>query len=286
MDARIYKNRSLMELCYLSLAIYIVVDAIILFWFTAAPYLAWSSNRLFLGLSMSAYDYGYLLSNCHQMPQRSLFLSGIQYPFCARDLGIYLGCLIGALAALKQDRLPNILAHPVIFIILLAPMPIDGITQTILGLRESNNHLRIATGILFGFGLVYFIAKRIVEHTMDIKKAIHWKKAVVIGAIILAILFSFSFYIAPSYVMADEAITKSGLNPDLVTHVPQRALRTLRWDPYLASYDDPLLLSLARYNGRGHGVWVVYAGPEKDEGKKVYAATKDGKLVLIADRVQ
>jgi uncharacterized membrane protein len=39
----------------------------------------------------------YLLGSvvCHQIPERSFYVSGVQFPVCARCTGLYLGALIG-----------------------------------------------------------------------------------------------------------------------------------------------------------------------------------------------
>ena len=37
---------------------------------------------------------------CHQIPQRSFHLNGVQWPVCARCLGLYLSAPVGAMAAL------------------------------------------------------------------------------------------------------------------------------------------------------------------------------------------
>jgi uncharacterized membrane protein len=47
-------------------------------------------------LSAAAYLAGSLI--CHQRPERSFHLEGVQYPVCARCLGLYVGSLAGILA--------------------------------------------------------------------------------------------------------------------------------------------------------------------------------------------
>ena len=36
-------------------------------------------------------------SGCHQMPERSFFINGMQFPLCARCTGILVGYLVGVL---------------------------------------------------------------------------------------------------------------------------------------------------------------------------------------------
>ena len=272
-----------METAYLGLAIYILLDGVILAWFTAAPFLIWSDDPLLLGLSMSAYDWGYLLSNCHQMPQRSTYLFGAQYPFCARDLGIYLGCLAGALSALGFRRMPGIISHPLAFTAFLAPMILDGVSQTIMGLRESSNELRLLTGFLFGFGLVYFFAYRVMSASFGMSAFRLWSRAALAASLLIFSILALSFIIGPSYVTFGQAVEKSGLDPDLVVHVPKRAMQTLGWDPYISDYEDPLLFALKGYGNRGHGVWAVYEGPLEQGGKRVFQASEKGRIILVPD---
>jgi uncharacterized membrane protein len=51
-------------------------------------------------LSAAVYYSGSLL--CHQRPERSFYLWGVQLPVCARCAGIYLGAALGVIAALVR----------------------------------------------------------------------------------------------------------------------------------------------------------------------------------------
>lgn len=90
---------------------------------------------------------------CHGLPQRSLEAWGETMPICARCSGIYAGLLAGimifALMPWINERLMKI-----VLLLSVVPMGIDGVTQT-MGLRESMNPLRIATGLAAGlaFGI-------------------------------------------------------------------------------------------------------------------------------------
>ena len=85
------------------------------------------------------------LSGCHQMPERSFFFKGYQFPLCARCTGILIG---------------EVLAVPLWFLfpipwkgalLLIAPMAYDGILQYGLSIM-SNNRNRLVTGLLAGYG--------------------------------------------------------------------------------------------------------------------------------------
>jgi uncharacterized membrane protein len=84
---------------------------------------------------------------CHQKPERSFFWKGRQFPVCARCTGIHLGFL--SLPIFLFDLLH---LNWWISIGLIAPTCIDGLTQVYMG-RESNNQLRIWTGLAAGIGI-------------------------------------------------------------------------------------------------------------------------------------
>lgn len=80
---------------------------------------------------------------CHQLPQRSFFLYGYQFPLCARCTGI----AIGHIAAFVLS--PFITIKYSISVLTL-PLIIDGTTQY-LTTYESSNLKRIVSGLLYGF---------------------------------------------------------------------------------------------------------------------------------------
>ena len=82
---------------------------------------------------------------CHQMPKRSFFVCGYQFPLCARCTGLILGYII-AMAAWRYIHISNICS-----ILVCLPLIVDGLTQYI-HLRESNQVLRLITGLMCGVG--------------------------------------------------------------------------------------------------------------------------------------
>lgn len=86
---------------------------------------------------------------CHQIPQRTFFLLGLQLPVCARCTGIYLGGFAGSFFVRPQAPSPWIL------IVALLPMGIDGITQ--LWYRESTNWIRFVTGFIAGTAVILYL---------------------------------------------------------------------------------------------------------------------------------
>lgn len=96
---------------------------------------------------MSVFDY-----ICHRRPERSFFYKGRQFPVCARCTGMYITG-IASIILLNFYPVPYSLTTLIIGIILLIPCAIDGFTQ-LFEMRESNNYLRLITGLLGGVGLI------------------------------------------------------------------------------------------------------------------------------------
>ncbi len=105
-------------------------------------------------------------AQCHQIANRSFFLNGNQMPFCARDVGLFAGFPI-ALAVLSFRRL---VVNPVLVLIGLVPIGIDGGLQLVTS-YESNNALRLATGIIAGITFSILIAQFVFAVQEDRRKA-------------------------------------------------------------------------------------------------------------------
>ena len=88
------------------------------------------------------------LVSCHRMPSRSFFFRGKQFPVCARCTGTYLGFLSAPLFIFDV-----IYFNWLWSILLILPTVIDGLTQAYMN-RESNNILRLITGLMYGVGLM------------------------------------------------------------------------------------------------------------------------------------
>lgn len=134
---------------------YLIVVAIffVSFIFTLTPPLFMEIGREDVaGLNYVAYR-----QFCHQLDSRSLHLWSHKLGVCARCFGIYLGFLAGALIYplfrdIQDSRFP-----PARWLALAAlPMAVDGFTQ-LAGLRESFNLLRLATGLVFGVAVGYYM---------------------------------------------------------------------------------------------------------------------------------
>lgn len=94
---------------------------------------------------------------CHQLVDRSFIAGGVQLPVCARDTGIYIGFVVSLALIAVLDRGQRRQEMPPAWILgigaaALALMAWDGLTSY-MGLRETTNLLRLATGLGTGFAL-------------------------------------------------------------------------------------------------------------------------------------
>jgi len=268
---------------YFGVLVYFVMCAAITALLLASPVLVASSNSLLFGLGVLSYNYGYLLSNCHQLPERSLFIFGGQVPLCSRDMGIYFGCIAGVALAFIWPKAPGILQSKRLTAVLMAPMVVDGVTQTIFFMRESSNGLRVFTGFLFGFAMTYFVTARVLDYvkSMEFDRKRFLLKAVVINLALLLALLAPSYILGTSFTPKDSIIPLTGENrsPSAVYYVSPRSSQTVRGDPYLKNYNDAVLNDIIYPVGarNTNGMWVVaYSSGNGGSGRFVYALENQG----------
>src|ERR687883_677826 len=104
---------------------------------SALSYLAWTIYRLAM-LAGSLW--------CHQRPERSPHLFGVQLPLCWRCSGIFLGALALFCWLLARKRVPPLLAC----LLLSLPLPLD-VLHAVLTRGDGDNARRLVTGLLWGF---------------------------------------------------------------------------------------------------------------------------------------
>jgi len=98
--------------------------------------------------------------NCHQKSNRSYEYNENQMPFCARDVGIFVGLALGFIFALGRKVE---LTLPLV-ILSLVPIGLDGTIQLFTE-YESTNIKRIVTGLIAGF--VTGIALKIIADSLE-----------------------------------------------------------------------------------------------------------------------
>ena len=128
-----------------------------------------------------AFVYAFGDLNCHQKHERSWEINGNQMPVCTRDVGIFLGLVIGAalfgLRGLNRwtvrdtflSVFPDEMVEPLylkdrrmmamllLVTLGLVPMGIDGFTQLLTD-YESTNPVRVLTGLFSGLVIGWWFA--------------------------------------------------------------------------------------------------------------------------------
>jgi uncharacterized membrane protein len=128
-----------------------------------AEHPAWS------GLGGLTYVIGSLV--CHQRPERSFHVAGVQYPVCARCTGIYLGAAIGAGIALalwgfsRGRRLPVSAMYRrwrVILFVAILPTAVSIILERLGGPTGLGS--RALAGAVLGMAAAGFVAAVVLGH--------------------------------------------------------------------------------------------------------------------------
>lgn len=88
---------------------------------------------------------------CHQIPERSFFIKGYQFPVCARCTGIITGYLFSLSTLYFIFNIPALF-----YVILLVPMGLDGSIQYLTEYK-STNVKRFFTGFIAGFAFIRII---------------------------------------------------------------------------------------------------------------------------------
>lgn len=103
-------------------------------------------------------------SGCHQMPERSFFYHGKQFPVCARCTGVFIGQTAAVILAMFKFTLKFPTS-----IMLICVMGIDWCIQE-LNIKQSTNIRRLITGICGGLGVFSLYITVIKEIIKYIKK--------------------------------------------------------------------------------------------------------------------
>ncbi len=101
-----------------------------------------------------------IIFNCHQIPERSFFIAGRQFPLCARCTGILVGLIIFPLFIILKIQIPITLS-----IVFMIPLVLDGSVQLIFCIM-SDNFRRFSTGVLFSLGFLS-LAQTIIKNIFN-----------------------------------------------------------------------------------------------------------------------
>lgn len=96
-------------------------------------------------------------TGCHQMPERSFFIFGYQFPVCARCTGVFIGQAAACILAAFRKIL-----SPAISLFLLLLMGADWFIQH-TGILASTNFRRLVSGILGGLGITFLYINSIIH---------------------------------------------------------------------------------------------------------------------------
>lgn len=97
---------------------------------------------------------------CHQIPERTLIISGTPVGFCSRCTGFYGGLFLSSLIIAKSGGGHSFGLRRLAF--LVAPAMID-FWLDLSALVPGSNVLRSLTGLLAGFGIVRFAFPRLLR---------------------------------------------------------------------------------------------------------------------------
>lgn len=230
---------------------------------------------------INQYQTTYLkLGNiCHQFPTRSLYIFGSNMGLCSRCFSIYLALFLSTIFLIYFDIKISFLYRCVVAFVLTIPLLVDGLTQY-YNLRESNNYIRVITGIMSGLGIAIVLISPYVTNTTNfITSVFNTKKkkegTIMRSKIILSILLIGVLSLG-SLAYAAEVTIKAG------TPIPVRLLDDLSSETATAGQ---LIRFETTKNIIVDGNIVIKAGSEVI-GEVTYAQKtgslgKEGKLNLV-----
>lgn len=100
---------------------------------------------------------------CHQLPERSFHVDGVQLAVCHRCYGIYWGLPVAVMAFLGLSRWDHYINPRAKYILAGSALPpaIDWLGG-VLGLWVNTPETRVITGAVFGLVVGYFLARAFV----------------------------------------------------------------------------------------------------------------------------
>jgi uncharacterized membrane protein len=123
-----------------------------------APLLQSSGHTAFASEIYNIFSY-----LCHQIPDRSLHVSGEKFAVCSRCTGIYTGLALAVLAypltrSLKETQAPRLIW----LFLAAAPLAIDW-ALGYFAIWQNNHVSRFSTGALLGAAAVFYILPGLID---------------------------------------------------------------------------------------------------------------------------
>jgi uncharacterized membrane protein len=145
------------------LSITAIVVAIVLA-IIAAPLTKAQGHTAFASAIYEAFSF-----LCHQIPERSVHLSGHPFAVCSRCTGLYAGFAFATIALPLARSLKRTDTPRVIWLLLSGvPLAIDfGLTY--FGIWENNHFTRVTTGALFGAVAAIYVVPGLIELSVNVR---------------------------------------------------------------------------------------------------------------------
>ena len=113
-----------------------------------APHALTGGSPRFASAAAAVYQAAGLI--CHQRPERSFHLAGVQQPVCARCTGLYVSGAVGALVAWLVSRRPRMPRRTRVVIAAAAIPTAVSVALEFIGLLHSSNTLRAMSALPLG----------------------------------------------------------------------------------------------------------------------------------------
>ena len=217
---------------------------------------------------------------CHQFPTRSLYIFGSNMGLCARCFAIYSILILSSIFLIYFDTKLLWSYRCVVAIALIIPLLVDGLTQY-YNIRESNNYIRVITGVLAGLGISLVLISPYVTKTTNFLLSIFDTKNKKEGFImrrkvILSLLLIAFILLMVSLASAAEVTIKAG------TPVPVKLIDDLSSETATAGQ---LVRFEATKNIMVDGIVVIKAGSEVigevSYCQKTGSLGKEGKINVV-----
>lgn len=264
--------------------VFVLFSSFVLLLFLS-PYFIGSEHTALRGTGALLYNIVSFTKACHQLPQRSISLFGAHMPVDARSFGVYFGILLGVIVPLVTSRFKRIFKSRWILLFSILPLAVDGISQTVLVLRESNNLLRILTGFIFGFGFSMFFISYFFRKYRRIKPCItRWENLTV--TVFVTVLLISLFILSAGKLMGEEYMSKGEAIAFAINHstgqynyvsayyVAPRVIMSIHFDPFIENYNDFVLKDVKKLD------WDEIAALSDETGSQMLALTGIWVVVL------
>jgi len=215
------------------------------------------------------WNIGYTI--CHQLPERSLFIGGYQLPMCARDTGLYLGFVVvaayyWAFGLRRRGGMPD---RYVLAVSIIGPAwyALDA-GGSYLGMIETNNNLRLASGLAFGLsvGILLFAVSSMMTFKGDRKvrafKLTDLPPIYLLTALVFVLLIALDLGIAGYYAISMLICLGYLLFFFVLLSLIWGAVRDWSWVQLQERrflFEATLVTEVVVVGGLGLAHWVLYA---------------------------